>query len=300
MNMKIQNIQKSQKTENNINYASEFQKGFNKLCGSRHRYSVWSDLMTLYAIGIQNSCSSWYKEDKILKPIWENREKRYYEIMKTYSENERQIIIDMFTCLVMEFDRNQNQDFLGKMYMNLDIAEKKTGQVFTPYHFCELMSNITLDENILLKEIKQKGFININDCAVGGAATLISAANRCKEILAKDKLNYQNHVYFVGQDVDIICCYMAYIQMSLIGTATIIIYTDTIAHPCPPFNSNAEKYFFTPIYFSDTWTLRRMFHGLNILMQGQKSENKFSDNKNIAVENKNNSFNKFKINNRWY
>ncbi len=297
--MKSQNIQKNQKTAD-LNFASEFQKGFNKLCGSRHRYSVWSDLMTLYAIGIQNSCSSWYKEDKILKPIWENREKRYYEIMKTYSENERQIIIDMFTYLVMEFDRNQNQDFLGKMYMLLNISNNVTGQFFTPCDVCAMMSNISIDENTLIQVIKEKGYASVNDCAVGGAATLISAANRCKEILAKGNLNYQNHVYFVGNDVDIICCYMAYIQLSLIGVSAIIINTNTLSDPNPNFNENAEKYFFTPIYFSDTWTLRRMFHGLNILMQGQKSENKISDNKNIAENKNNNSFDRFKINNRWY
>lgn len=38
----------------------------------------------------------------------------------------------------MALDQNQEQDFLGKMFMRLDLGNRSAGQFFTPYHVCEL------------------------------------------------------------------------------------------------------------------------------------------------------------------
>ena len=42
----------------------------------------------------------------------------------------------------MALDQNQEQDFLGKMFMRLDLGNRSAGQFFTPYHVCELMAEV--------------------------------------------------------------------------------------------------------------------------------------------------------------
>ena len=87
----------------------------------------------------------------------------------------------------------------------------------------------------------------------------------------KRNLNYQNHVLVVAQDIDEIVALMCYIQLSLLGVAAYIkvgdVFTDPIA-----VGDSTEKYWFTPMYFSSTWTYRRIFHDMENLMKGDKTE----------------------------
>ena len=61
----------------------------------------------------------------------------------------------------MALDQNQEQDFLGKMFMRLDLGNRSAGQFFTPYHVCELMAEVVATN--ALEKIEQYGYISIND-----------------------------------------------------------------------------------------------------------------------------------------
>ena len=82
-------------------------------------------------------------------------------------------------------------------------------------------------------------------------------------------LNYQNHVLVVGQDIDEIVALMCYIQLSLLGVAAYIKIGNTFTEPMDP-NDTTENYWFTPIYFSDVWTTRRLVHQMDDLLKGEK------------------------------
>ena len=84
------------------------------------------------------------------------------------------------------------------------------------------------------------------------------------------KYNYQNHVYFVGQDIDITCVYMCYIQLALHGLAGYVIHGNTLMKPEPELPKDLESIYFTPIWFSDVWTMRRLFHNQDILGRNLK------------------------------
>ena len=169
----------------------------------------------------------------------------------------------MFTMLVLELEKNPNQDLLGELYMMLQISNKNTGQFFTPYDVCEMMSKITFDRKELGKTVHKKGYANVYDCACGAGATLISASEQCKEMFKK--YNYQNHVYFVGQDIDITCVHMCYIQLSLHGLAGYVIHDNSLIKPEPKLPEDLEKIWFTPMWLNDVWTMRRFFHNQEIL-----------------------------------
>lgn len=80
--------------------------------------------------------------------------------------------------------------------MELDLGSKRLQQIFTPYHICQLMAAITV-ENVA--EASQRAWLYfVNDPCCGGGATLIAGVNEARKQLEKADLNYQNHVLVVA------------------------------------------------------------------------------------------------------
>ena len=109
--------------------------------------------------------------------------------------------------------------------MELELGNHWKGQFFTPYCVCKMMSEITVGD--VDRQIEENGYISICDPACGAGATLIAAVNSMRNA----KHNFQNHVLFVGQDIDRIVGMMCYIQLSLLGCAGYICIGNTITNP---------------------------------------------------------------------
>lgn len=251
------------KTNINNDYKKRFMNGFKMLCNSKSPYTVWSDCMALFAITVANTSILPLAKEEPFKSVYTGREKEYLRIINSYEKKERKLFPQMFALLIEELELHPNQDLLGRLFMELEISNKHAGQFFTPYDVCEMMSKLTFDRKELGKTVHKKGYANVYDCACGAGATLISASEQCKEMFKK--YNYQNHVYFVGQDIDITCVHMCYIQLSLHGLAGYVIHDNSIIKPEPKLPEDLEKIWFTPMWFTDIWTMRRFFHAQDIL-----------------------------------
>lgn len=245
------------------NYKKRFMNGFKLLCMDKHSYTVWSDCMALFAITLANTSILPLKENEPFKSVYNKREAEYIRIINRYEKKQYKLFPQMFALLVEELEERPDQDLLGQLYMNLEISNKNKGQYFTPYSVCEAMFNLLIDRKELGKTVHKKGYASVYDCACGAGATLISASETCKEMFKK--YNYQNHVYFVGQDIDVTCVHMCYIQLSLHGLAGYVIHDNSLINPEPKLPEDIEKIWFTPVWFTDVWTLRRFFHNQDIL-----------------------------------
>ena len=83
---------------------------------------------------------------------------------------------------------------------------------------------------------------------------------RPEKQLEKANLNYQNHLLVVAQDIDETVALMCYIQLSLLGVAGYVKVGNSLTEPMTD-NDDKENYWFTPMYFSNVWVLRRIFGG---------------------------------------
>ena len=83
------------------------------------------------------------------------------------------------------------------------------------------------------------------------------------------KLNYQDHVGVVAQDIDILCVQMCYIQLSLRGLSGYVVHGDTLTEPKV---TDLHRVWFTPMWFNNVWTMRRLFHGQDILGRERKQK----------------------------
>lgn len=229
--------------------ARPFTKKILSLTGRFPIWEIWSDFIYMTAVAISNAVDPSH---------FEVREKEYMKIIGKYNEKERMVFPELLGELVMALEKNQEQDFLGSVYMELELGNHWIGQFFTPYSICQLMADVTSED--AAEQIREKGFITINDCACGAGATLIAGIHSIRRILEKEGLNWQDHLLVTAQDLDMVTGLMCYIQMSLQGAAGYVKIGNTITDPMNSGDS-LENYWFTPVYFSQTWALRRLFYG---------------------------------------
>ena len=233
----------------------EFLKIFKTLTYRYRAWDVWNDFIVMTACSLSNPVD---------KTHYEEREARYLRIIKKYNKPDRQKFPTLFAQTFMALELNPEQDFLGKLYTMLGLCDDGRKQHFTPYSVCAMMAKITLED--IVDQVRRDGFVTINDPCCGAGATLIASANVAKEALAKASLNFQYHILISAQDIDETVALMCYIQLSLLGVAAYIKIDNTLTNPMSPTDT-LENYWFTPMYFSDVWSMRRAVHKLDKLIR---------------------------------
>ena len=230
--------------EKNSKKVSSPQKAFLDVFGqltNRHRsWDVWRDFITMFACSISNPLD---KEHRY------KREKLYSQIVKKYNKQEQELFPELAAQTVLALEENPEQDFLGSIFMSLNLGNEHNGQFFTPYDVCKLMAEVTMDGVVL--KVERDGYISISDPCCGAGATLIAGIHNAREQLEKANLNYQDHILVVAQDIDEVAALMCYIQLSLLGVAGYVKVENSLTHPIT--GADDKK------YFSNIWMLRRIF-----------------------------------------
>lgn len=103
-------------------YESEFLELFKELAYSRSSWQVWKDLVTVMACSISNAADR--TPDK-----FKRREEQYDQAIKNLGGME--IPVQIFCTVVKALEENPNQDFLGRLYMALNLGSHWHGQFFT-------------------------------------------------------------------------------------------------------------------------------------------------------------------------
>ena len=226
----------------------DFLKLFEKLTYTRNGWQVWEDLMTVMACSICNAA------DRRKEPF-ERREKHYEQAIKRLGGVD--IPARMFEIITMALEEKPNQDFLGSLYMELNLGSHWKGQFFTPYNISEMMAKMQIGEECR-EEIKRKGFMSVCDPCVGAGAMLIAVAAAFREL----EINYQSDVLFVGQDIDPVVAKMAYIQISLLGCPGYITIGNSLTnlqtgHELFPGENEGQELWLTPFFMREEWDVRR-------------------------------------------
>lgn len=241
--------QKKKPTEKNpkIDPKKEFLRVFNQLTNRHRSWDVWRDFIVMYACALSNPVD---------KQHYDEREALYLRTIKKCNKQEQPLFSELVAHTVMALEENPEQDFLGSIFMSLNLGNQHNGQFFTPYHVCELMAEVSMQDSVL--KIEKEGYITLNDPCCGAGATLIAGVHAAKKRLEKAGYNYQNHVFVVAQDIDMTVVLMCYIQLSLLGVAGYVKVGNSLTDPITT-NDSTENYWYTPMYFFPAWSMRRIF-----------------------------------------
>lgn len=243
------------------NDQKEFVKVMEKLTYRFQTWEVWQDFVVMFATAISNAIDTAHKE---------KREEAYMRIVKKYNKEELDLFPKLCAIVVEALEVDRDRDFLGELYMALNLGNHWKGQFFTPYNVCKMMSKITGGN--FAEQIKKDGYITVNDPACGAGALLIAYANSALESLSKQDMNFQNYILFTAQDIDMITGLMCYIQLSLLGCAGYVKIADTIINPMSDgealseFSKPESDYWYTPMYFSDIWQYRILFRSIDAII----------------------------------
>lgn len=249
----------------------EFYNVFSGLCSSKSSWSVWADFITMSALAIANT----FDQEGA---IHDKREQEYKDIIKRYSEKELPVFSMLFALMVNALEYEPEQDFLGEMFMVLNLGNHWKGQFFTPYSICRLMGEVSIEG--VEARIEERGWVGIHDPCCGAGALLIAARN----VMVRKKLG-PRATLFVAQDLDRVAALMCYIQLSLLGCAGYVVVADSILNPLAGPSpllltpSPDQELWLMPALYDEVWAgrvqcerMRLLLTSLGAMQTGPKPE----------------------------
>ena len=184
-------------------------------------HKMLSDIFECGAIAISN------RFDKMNA---EKREKRYLQIIKQYDKGTQQLMVEIFTQIYLLLTNQIHgeiglRDYLGELYMQLDVSNKNAGQFFTPYDVSKLCAKLTINKSTVWECIEQDRILTLNEPACGSGGMVIAAA----DVLYNDyQFNIARNLLVECSDIDARCIHMSYLQLGLAGIPAIIYQRDTL------------------------------------------------------------------------
>lgn len=224
-------------------HIQEFTSVFQSLIRRYSHWQTWADFCLMSAVSISNA---------IDRRHYQKREQSYLTAIKRYRKEDAALFPELFAIMVNALEANPDQDFLGELFMQLDMGNHHKGQFFTPYNVSRCMAELQLGNSEAL--IGERGFITVSDPCCGAGGLLIAFANAARN----RGINYQQSVLFTAQDIDPVVAMMCYIQLSLLGCAAEILIGNTLTNEPVP----SENRWYTPLYFHEIWHWRRLRHRL--------------------------------------
>ena len=215
-----------------MDYKRDIIKTIESMSGRYAPYNIFSDWIELCALSIQNGVCL------IHDKAWRDREQRYIDTARKYSERERVLFAKMFVWLGDTLTDDMS-DVLGEIYMMAGMGNKYTGQFFTPFHLSELCARVGITRD----DLPETGQISLHEPSCGGGGMIIAA---CK-VLHEAGFNYQRRLDVVAQDLDWKGVYMTYLQLSLIGCNAIVVQGDTLREPYDIHKTPKDRIMRTPV-----------------------------------------------------
>lgn len=186
----------------------EVEKIFDKIGYKYNYYEVFSDLctMTVCAFSLGK-----YEDD-------------YFQALNKYDKQTQQLFPELLAQIMLAFERNAHNDCadtgaswcdpLGRLFEMYSgkMGKSAMGQFFTPEHICDLMARLTCEH-------EAKGSVNDPSCGSG------------RNLIAHSKMHPNNRLncFYVGQDLDSLCCKMTAINMMFNGMKGVVIHMNSLS-----------------------------------------------------------------------
>lgn len=206
---------------------------FNSIARHKHRYSVFTDFVTMSAIALHNAVN---KSQKL--------EDEYLAIVARYSKEEVNEFCELFANFVFLMEPEPT-DVLGSLYMELELGNLNNGQFFTPHEISLLMARMAYGDVLDIMKSSNKPFITLSDPACGAGGMVLAFVNE----MLKKGVNPAEKLYVQCIDIDRLAGLMCYLQLSLWHVPAEVIIGNTIT-------MNFREVYYTPSYYLGDWHTR--------------------------------------------
>lgn len=209
----------------------QFVSVFRDTARNLRRWEVFSDFITLAASELDMA--------RIRTP--ENIE-RSREICAKYSESDISNMHELFGLMICALEAKFH-DFLGAIFMELELGDDMNGQYFTPYNVQSLLARLLMPD--FDETIRREGFVTVSDPASGAAGMIVAYA----EVLLEAGYNPSEQMFGSCIDIDPIAADMAFIQLSLLGIPAEVVTGNALT-----MQLNRVRY--TPVYYINNFEKR--------------------------------------------
>lgn len=210
------------------------------------RWDVFRDFITLAASELDMA--------RIRTP--ENIE-RSRQICDGYTAADHDNMKKLF-CLMVTALEGEFHDFLGSIFMELELGSDQMGQFFTPYSIQLMMAKMLTGD--IAAVVQKQGLIELHEPACGAAGMVLAYA----QCMLEAGVNPSEHLYVECIDIDPIAADMAFIQLSLLGIPAKVITGNALT-------TKFTRVRYTPIYYINEWegrlALRQSVETLAKIMQ---------------------------------
>lgn len=212
-------------------YAREFKKTLEGFHHNRNLRAVFTDWLEIAACAIHQEP---YHAGLVRKDeAFEQVEAQYMAAVKKYTREELDAFAKLLGITKLALWEGKT-DFLGQLYMELEISNDRNSEFFTPFPVALMMAKMTFGD--VSGQIKEKGFITVGEPACGGGAMLIAAA----QVIEEQGFGPGAVMFFDATDISKPCCNMAYLQTSILGLSGIVRHGNTLS-------MEPWSYRFTPV-----------------------------------------------------
>lgn len=188
-------------------FRREFIRLFDDTARYHSRYRVFDDFLHCAAIALHNGipcqCS-------------DALEQRYLEIIRGYDRADTDRMARLLALTVNGLDAYPH-DFLGSVFMELNLGDAHRGQFFTPWHVTQLMAQLSCAD--LAEHVKLAGY------------------------------SPAHHLWVSCGDIDTTARCMAYIQLSLPGIAGEVVLGNSLT-------AERREVWYTPTHYLGNWSYR--------------------------------------------
>ncbi|HDR2357135.1 TPA: N-6 DNA methylase [Enterobacter roggenkampii] len=209
----------------------QFVSVFRDTARNLRRWEVFSDFITLAASELDMA--------RIRTP--ENVE-RSREICAKYFESDISNMHALFGLMICALEAKFH-DFLGAIFMELELGDDRNGQYFTPYNVQSLLARLLMPD--FDETIHREGFVTVSDPASGAAGMIVAYA----EVLLEAGYNPSEQMFGSCIDIDPIAADMAFIQLSLLGIPAEVVTGNALT-----MQLNRVRY--TPVYYINNFEKR--------------------------------------------
>lgn len=214
-------------------YRDTFLRQFREIAPHENRWTIFSDLMHMSAAALHNHLAfSKEIEDDYLRRI------------RRYDEADRFRFQALFQTLIdgMEFSAS---DFLGSIYMELELGNHHNGQYFTPYSVSHMMAQMLMADKKAALDAGERAFISVSDPACGAGGMIVAFASAMLEA----GYNPQRQMVAFCTDIDPVAAMMCYIQLSLCGIPAVVSVGNSLS-------MEIRQEWRTPFWMLQGWDFR--------------------------------------------
>ncbi|MCC8375748.1 hypothetical protein CKY10_15380 [Photorhabdus sp. HUG-39] len=207
---------------------------FNQIAPHENRWQVFCDFVHMAACSLYNA---------LLQN--EEFEADYMQRVKRYSREDAFRLSRLLSEVITGLEYAVG-DFLGAIFMALELGHDRAGQYFTPFPVSHMMARMQFTEGLTKLGSGEHEYITVSDPACGAGGMIIAM----HQTLLEAGFNPQQQMLAFCVDIDPVAAMMTYIQLSLLGVPAVVTVGNSLTHVM-------SQQMVTPMYHLGFWQFKR-------------------------------------------